>query len=29
MIDHDIGVATARAYVVKKLDQDYFEEEVG
>jgi restriction system protein len=27
MIDHDIGVATARAYVVKKLDQDYFEEE--
>ena len=30
MIDHDIGVATARAYVLKKLDQDYFdEEEVG
>jgi restriction system protein len=27
MIDHGIGVATARAYVVKKLDQDYFEEE--
>jgi restriction system protein len=27
MIDHDIGVATARSYVVKKLDQDYFEEE--
>src|SRR5262249_3500942 len=30
MIDHDVGVATARAYVVKKLDLDYFdEEEVG
>jgi restriction system protein len=27
MIDHDIGVTTARAYVVKKLDQDYFDEE--
>jgi restriction endonuclease Mrr len=27
MIDHDIGVATARAYVLKKLDQDYFDEE--
>jgi restriction system protein len=27
MIDHDIGVATARAFIVKKLDQDYFEEE--
>jgi restriction endonuclease Mrr len=27
MIDHDIGVATARSYVVKRLDQDYFEEE--
>ncbi|HYT89968.1 MAG TPA: restriction endonuclease [Gemmataceae bacterium] len=27
MIDHDIGVATARAYVVKKVDLDYFEEE--
>lgn len=29
MIDHDVGVATARAYVVKKLDHDYFEEEAG
>jgi len=29
MIDYDIGVATARAYVVKKLDADYFDEEVG
>jgi restriction system protein len=29
MIDHDIGVATARAYVLKKLDLDYFDEEVG
>jgi restriction endonuclease Mrr len=29
MIDHNIGVATARTYLVKKLDQDYFEEEVG
>jgi restriction system protein len=28
MIDHDIGVATARAYGVTNLDQDYFEEEV-
>jgi restriction system protein len=27
MIDHDIGVATAHAYVVKRLDLDYFEEE--
>jgi restriction system protein len=27
MIDHDIGVATARTYVVKKLDSDYFGEE--
>src|SRR4051794_12407804 len=29
MIEHDVGVATARAYVVKKLDLDYFEEEGG
>lgn len=29
MIDHDIGVATARSYVIKKLDLDYFDEEVG
>ncbi|MCL4203570.1 MAG: restriction endonuclease [Pirellulaceae bacterium] len=29
MIDHDIGVATARTYVVKKLDLDYFTEETG
>jgi restriction system protein len=29
MIDHDIGVATARVYVVKKVELDYFEEEVG
>jgi restriction system protein len=27
MIEHDIGVATARSYVVKKLDLDYFEGE--
>jgi restriction system protein len=27
MIDHDIGVATGRAYVVKRLDLDYFEDE--
>jgi restriction system protein len=27
MLDHDIGVATARSYVVKKLDQDYFDDE--
>lgn len=29
MIEHDIGVATARSYVVKKLDFDYFEGEEG
>ena len=29
MIDHDIGVATARSLVVKKIDQDYFEEDSG
>jgi restriction system protein len=27
MIDHGIGVAVAREYVVKKLDQDYFDED--
>ena len=25
MIDHDVGVAEAKTYVVKRLDQDYFE----
>ncbi len=29
MIEHDIGVPTARSYVVKKLDFDYFEGEEG
>lgn len=29
MIDHDVGVATAQTYVLKRLDIDYFEEEVG
>lgn len=29
MIDHDIGVATAHSYVVKKLDADYFDGEDG
>jgi restriction system protein len=29
MIEHDIGVATARSYVVKKLDFDYFDGEEG
>ena len=24
MIDHDIGVSTARSYVVKKMDADYY-----
>lgn len=28
MIDHGIGVATSRTYPLKKLDQDFFEEEV-
>lgn len=27
MIEHGVGVATARTFVVKKLDQDYFDEE--
>jgi restriction system protein len=27
MIQYDLGVATARSYLVKKLDHDYFEEE--
>ena len=26
MIDHDVGVATARTYTVKKMDSDYFTE---
>ena len=29
MIDYDIGVTTARTYTVKRIDQDYFEEEEG
>jgi restriction system protein len=29
MIDHDVGVSTARPYIVKKLDLDYFDEDVG
>jgi restriction system protein len=29
MIEHGVGVATARTFVVKKLDLDYFEEEPG
>jgi len=29
MIEHGVGVATARAYVVKKLDSDYFDVEEG
>lgn len=29
MIDHDIGVTTARAFTVKKVDLDYFDEEGG
>jgi restriction system protein len=29
MIEHDIGVATAHSYVVKKLDFDYFDGEEG
>jgi len=27
MIDHDIGVATARSYVLKRVDLDYFDED--
>jgi len=27
MIGHDFGVTTARAYVVKRLDMDYFVED--
>ncbi len=27
MIDHDVGVAAASTYVVKRIDNDYFEEE--
>lgn len=29
MIDHDVGVATAHTYTVKRMDLDYFEEEEG
>jgi restriction system protein len=29
MIDHDVGVATARNYTVKRVDLDYFVEEEG
>jgi restriction system protein len=29
MIEHDIGVTTARSFVIKKLDFDYFEGEEG
>lgn len=29
MIDHDIGVTTARTYTLKKIDHDYFVEEEG
>lgn len=29
MIDHDIGVATARTYIIKRLDLDYFVEDEG
>jgi restriction system protein len=29
MIDHDIGVATARTYTIKRLDLDYFVEDEG
>ena len=27
MIDHDIGVATARSFILKKVDLDYFDED--
>jgi restriction system protein len=29
MIDHDIGVTTARTYTIKRLDSDYFVEDEG
>jgi hypothetical protein len=29
MIEHDIGVATARSYVAKKLESDCFASEEG
>ena len=29
MIEHNIGVALTRRYDLKKLDQDYFEDEGG
>jgi restriction system protein len=25
MIDHNVGVAPAKSYILKRLDQDYFE----
>lgn len=28
MIDHDVGVTKERTYIVKRIDHDYFEEEV-
>jgi restriction system protein len=28
MIDHDIGVSTISSYPVKKIDTDYFEENI-
>jgi restriction system protein len=28
MVDHDVGVSTVSVYPVKKLDTDYFEEEI-
>jgi restriction endonuclease Mrr len=27
MTDHDIGVSTARSYVLKRIDSDYFSED--
>ena len=27
MIDYDVGVATAKKYVIKKVDSDYFVED--
>jgi restriction system protein len=29
LIDHNVGVTTARSFVVKKFDLGYFEEELG
>ena len=28
MIDHDIGVSTAATYQVKRIDSDYFDQDV-